>query len=217
MTARKDLSRRDLFGLFRRSVQAATPPAPSAGPAPAPSAEPAPAPTPQPTPAATPVLRPPLRPPGAPDEARLVESCLRCGACVQACPRQAIQPLPAAYGGMQGTPYIVPREAPCVMCHGLLCTTACPSGTLLPLSGPAAARMGLAVVDPGRCLPHLDAGACDLCQEKCPIPGAIMVDTGGRPHVTAQCVGCGLCEHYCPTEPAAIRVTPTAALDEDPR
>ena len=61
-----------------------------------------------------------------------------------------------------------------------------------------------------------DLDLCDLCVRQCPIPGAIslqaMADdaTGKRktPVVNQSCVGCGVCEMICPTEPAAIRIVP---------
>jgi NAD-dependent dihydropyrimidine dehydrogenase PreA subunit len=43
------------------------------------------------------------------------------------------------------------------------------------------------------------------------MPGAIVLDEKGRPQVTDTCTGCGLCEFYCPTEPASIRVRPQSA------
>jgi ferredoxin-type protein NapG len=49
---------------------------------------------------------------------------------------------------------------------------------------------------------------CDLCVRTCPIKGAISLEPlpGGfrTPVVHEACVGCGVCEMACPTEPAAI-------------
>jgi MauM/NapG family ferredoxin protein len=187
MTPRKGLSRRDLFGIFRRSLDKAR----------------------EPEPAAPARLPAPLRPPGAGLELLIADTCLRCGACEAACPRQAIHPLPDEYGAWAGTPHIVPRQAPCVLCNGLLCTSVCPSGTLRPLTAITEVQ-GTALVDAGRCLPYRGT-PCRECQARCPLPGAIVTDDAGRPRVTSACTGCGLCEHYCPTEPAAIRVRPREA------
>lgn len=178
------LSRRDLFSIFRRSVDTVVKP---------------------------PTLPIPLRPPSAVDEESIGNSCYRCGACVEICPRHAIKPLPLEYKQRAGTPYIVARDAPCVLCQSLLCTSVCPSGTLHPLQGPEQVKMGLAVVNPQRCLPHRGE-ACTRCFEHCPMPGAIVLDEKGRPQITAACTGCGLCEFYCPTETASIRVRPQSAL-----
>jgi MauM/NapG family ferredoxin protein len=178
------LSRRDLFSMFRRPVNQAPKPV---------------------------VLTVPLRPPGSVDEAKIGDSCYRCGACVNICPRQAIKPLDSEYNERAGTPHIVARDAPCVLCHGLLCTTVCPSGTLRPLQLPAEVQMGLAEVNPKRCLPHRGE-PCSQCHDHCPVAGAIVIDAQGRPQVTAACTGCGLCEYYCPTEPASIRVRPRSTL-----
>jgi ferredoxin-type protein NapG len=170
------LSRRDLFGMFRKSFDAGTEPRP-------------------------------LRPPGTVSEENLAQTCLTCGACVQVCPRHAIKPMPEGAGRLAGTPYIVPREAPCVLCTGLLCTTVCPSGTLLKVTEPQSVRMGHAAVDARRCLPHKGT-PCNTCVSCCPVPGALVADEQGRPKVTSACTGCGICEYYCPTAPAAIQVRP---------
>ena len=57
---------------------------------------------------------------------------------------------------------------------------------------------------------------CDLCEQACPIKGAITVEMGmgkdgkpkGIPVVHEACVGCGVCEMVCPTEPASIEIIP---------
>lgn len=59
-----------------------------------------------------------------------------------------------------------------------------------------------------------DLDLCDLCVRECPIEGAIKlvpmstdpIDKRRTPEVTQNCVGCGMCEMICPTEPAAIVV-----------
>ncbi|HTH17621.1 MAG TPA: 4Fe-4S dicluster domain-containing protein [Magnetospirillum sp.] len=59
-----------------------------------------------------------------------------------------------------------------------------------------------------------DLELCDLCVRECPIEGAIALapmsddpaDKRRTPKVADSCVGCGMCEMICPTEPAAIVV-----------
>lgn len=183
------LTRRDLFGLFRRPINTVRESA---------------------RPESRPPLPLPLRPPGALDEDGMAETCMRCGACINVCPRRAIKKLGPEYGVRAGTPFIVPREAPCVVCDGLQCTTVCPSGALRPVERPEDVRMGRAEIVASRCLPH-QGQPCRICVDRCPLPGALVLDDKGLPRVTDACTGCGLCEYYCPTEPAAILVRPTAS------
>ena len=121
--------------------------------------------------------------------------------------RRPIKPLSVEYGDAQGTPHIVAREAPCVLCEGLLCTTVCPSGALVPVRRATEVQMGGAVIDAARCLPHRGE-KCSVCLDRCPIQGALRLDDKGRPVVQDTCTGCGICEYYCPTEPTSIKVRP---------
>jgi ferredoxin len=182
------LSRRDLLLFWRRRSE------PPNEPAPAPAPEPMTFPTPPPA-----RTLPPLRPPGLHDLA----ACTHSGGCITACPAQAI------FAGEDGTPVIDARRSPCVVCDGLLCTHACPSGALSPIDDRLAIRMGTAVVDTAWCLAHRGV-ECRSCVDVCPIPGALVPERGPTvylPRVDPErCIGCGLCEHFCPTKPAAIFV-----------
>jgi MauM/NapG family ferredoxin protein len=181
----RDFSRRELFGLLRRSRPD------------------------RPNPEAPP-RRGFLRPPGALAEERFADACQRCRRCVEICPRQCIVSLPAASGRDAGTPAIFARQAPCVLCQGLECTTVCPSGALSPIALGEVA-MGLAVVEAARCLPFRGR-PCTACRDACPVPGALRLSDAGRPQVdAARCTGCGGCEYVCPEQPAAIRVVPAGA------
>lgn len=61
-----------------------------------------------------------------------------------------------------------------------------------------------------------DVELCDLCVTACPIKGAISLETvfapdGSQrkvPVVHEACVGCGVCEMICPTDPASIEIIP---------
>lgn len=165
-----------------------------------------------------------LRPPGALAEMEFTQTCSRCGDCVRACPAECIQLEPGVAGGL---PHIVARVSPCVVCDDLSCMKVCPTGAL-KLVEKIHIHMGLAKVDHDRCLrrPNVAAGTddpaggragedCRLCVADCPLgEGAIGIAGDGPVEVRAGCVGCGICERVCPTEPASIVVIPAFAADD---
>jgi ferredoxin-type protein NapG len=95
-----------------------------------------------------------LRPPGALGEDIFLASCIKCGQCLQVCPPQVIKLAGISQGFGIGTPSIIPREGGCILCSGLPCVLACPTGALAhELSLGKDAEMGLAVIShPDTCL-----------------------------------------------------------------
>ena len=95
-----------------------------------------------------------LRPPGALDEDIFLASCIKCGQGLQVCPPQVIRLAGISQGFGIGTPCIIPRQGACILCSGLPCVLACPTGALAhELSLGKDAQMGLAVIsNPGTCL-----------------------------------------------------------------
>ena len=145
-----------------------------------------------------------LRPPGAlsPDQ-RFVDRCTGCADCVEVCPVNAIVMVEE---GERSLPAIVPSLQACVLCDALPCITACPEDALADPGGPAKVRIGIARVDPRRCV-TFSGQACDRCFRACPYPHQAIMMIGGRPLVSpSSCTGCGLCEHACPEDPPAIVV-----------
>jgi polyferredoxin len=164
-----------------------------------------------------------IRPPGVTDENTFLSTCLRCSQCMKICPTTALQPA-LTEAGLAGiwTPLVVPRVGYCDYgCNA--CGQVCPSGAipLLPLEEKRLRVIGKASIDRNRCLPWASGVPCIVCEEMCPTPQksirleeAQVVDSAGqmstvqRPSVLRElCIGCGICEHYCPLEGnAAIQV-----------
>jgi ferredoxin len=128
-----------------------------------------------------------IRPPGALDEPRFLERCLKCGQCMRVCPTNVIQPAGLDMGlEALWTPSLNMRmgtsgcQLNCVACGQI-----CPTAAIRPITldekrglgahasaGPI--RLGTAFVDPGRCLPWAFDRPCIVCQENCPVsPKAI--------------------------------------------
>lgn len=146
-----------------------------------------------------------LRPPGAVVQSEMATLCSRCGKCVAACPAKCIK-LDAEVAG--GLPHIVARESPCVVCDDLSCMKACPTGALKLVESIASIRMGIAAVDHACCVRTLGEH-CTLCIDPCPMgEAAIGIDAHNQVQVRPGCIGCGICERACPTEPASIWVMP---------
>ncbi len=149
----------------------------------------------------SPAARPALRPPGAGAAAGFAERCDGCGACVEACPRAAIEIDPEG-----GLAHVRPAESPCVLCDALPCIAACPTGALQPVPREAVA-MGTARIVTGRC--HAWRGFdynCDYCHDRCPLKGRAITFLRGRgPEIDpTQCTGCGMCLYFCPAEGAIL-------------
>lgn len=145
-----------------------------------------------------------VRPPGALGESEFLATCLRCGKCAQVCPRNAIIIGRGDKGVSIGTPYIIPRRAACDMC--LECIPACSSGALRAVEKDQV-RMGLAEIDRTRCVAW-QGDECKVCYTSCPFYNkGIILEDHKRPVVDSTvCTGCGICEHVCIIEPAAISV-----------
>lgn len=166
------------------------------------------------TPPAQPAKTVPLdvwvRPPGALPESQYLSACSRCGKCVEVCPAECIKLDPTANLG-KGAPYIDPNVMACVVCDDLSCMKVCPTGALVFTDVPQI-KMGTAVWRDDPCVRTTRQEDCRQCVDICPV-GSTAIELAGeeiRVHPLG-CIGCGLCQQHCPTEPKSITVIPIAA------
>ncbi|MFB3924886.1 MAG: 4Fe-4S binding protein [Syntrophales bacterium] len=155
-----------------------------------------------------------IRPPGSLEEGKFLERCVKCGECMKVCVTNGLQPA-LTEAGLEGiwSPVLVPRMGYCE--YGCtLCGQVCPTGAIRKLTPDEKkkTRIGLAVIDRGRCLPHSYSTPCIVCEEVCPTPKkAIWLekvkvkDGNGKEVILRQprvdlerCIGCGICETKCP-------------------
>jgi ferredoxin-type protein NapG len=152
-----------------------------------------------------------LRPPGALAEKQFVQTCRRSGKCVEACPAKCIK-LDAGGEKGAGAPYIEIDAAACVVCDGLYCMRVCPSGALVPTSINDI-DMGTAVWNEESCT-RSSGSDCKICVDECPLGEmAIQLKDGEIAVQPMGCIGCGMCQHFCPTSPKSIVVIPKAAKE----
>jgi ferredoxin-type protein NapG len=173
-----------------------------------------------------------LRPPGALNETDFVKACIRCGTCVESCPYDTLKLATLEDHSPTGMPFFKPRSVPCYMCPDVPCVPVCPSGALdittiaketegLRGEEPdiTKARMGIAVIDQEACLAYWGI-QCDACYRACPLLDEAITLEYKRNERTGKhaflepvvhrnvCTGCGMCEHACVTEKAAIFILP---------
>jgi len=157
---------------------------------------------------------PPLRPPGALDEPRFTDVCVRCGDCSRACPSKIIQP-DLGQTGLLG--FLTPKLSfEKDYCHEGCnrCSEVCPSGAIVRYSllDKARQNIGKAVVNVDTCL-LANGHECSACIQHCPYDAILLKSFDGgfttQPSVILdKCTGCGACEADCPVRPQrAIYVT----------
>lgn len=167
-----------------------------------------------------------IRPPGALDEKEFIRRCIKCGECMKVCITNGLQPT-LLDAGLEGiwSPMLIPRIGYCEY-RCTLCGQVCPTGAIEKLTPEkkAKVRIGLATIDPGRCLPYAHATQCLVCEEVCPtarkairLNTVTVKDKNGKAVLLKQpkvdldlCIGCGICEARCPISGRpAIYVTST--------
>ncbi|MDI6801707.1 MAG: 4Fe-4S binding protein [Thermodesulfovibrionales bacterium] len=165
-----------------------------------------------------------IRPPGSLVEKEFLKRCVKCGECMKVCITNGLQPT-LLEAGLEGiwSPMLVPKLGYCEF-RCTLCGQVCPTGAIkrLPIEEKIKVKIGLAMIDNGRCLPYAHAKPCIVCEEVCPTPKkaiwfekAIVKGRNGKEFIVQQpkvdlelCIGCGICEAKCPViDKPAIYVT----------
>jgi MauM/NapG family ferredoxin protein len=161
-----------------------------------------------------------IRPPGALPEKDFLARCIRCGACMKACPTNTLQPMGLS-AGIEAffSPKVTPRRGPCEpLCT--VCGEVCPTGAVRALASEEKiwAKIGTAQILRHKCLAWEFDRRCLVCDEVCPYDAISLRSVPEAavpvPFVNeSRCSGCGFCEHHCPVQArAAIIVEPMEAL-----
>ncbi len=159
-----------------------------------------------------------VRPPGALQELKFLDKCVRCGECIRVCSTsgKGLQHtgLESGWEGL-GTPLLHTPEGYCEYnCN--LCGRVCPTGAIpsLSMDDKHRMKMGTAHFDKTRCIPWYYGDNCLVCEEHCPVPEKAIkfrkekvTTIDGRtaevllPYVDeSACIGCGICSKCCPLE-----------------
>lgn len=166
----------------------------------------------------------PILPPGVKDAEDFAGTCIRCYACVSACPTRIIRPAGVAnrtlgqwfQAEVVYSPSAKDDKGYCIeSCTA--CTNVCPTGAIqkLSLRQKRQQKIGTAEVIRSACLAWADNQYCMVCQEHCPYAA---IETAGdsqgqrvpRPIIRPEvCRGCGQCHQTCPAvrQGKAIRLT----------
>ncbi len=153
-----------------------------------------------------------LTPPGSLSADHFAQHCTACQLCVSVCPNGVLRPSTKLQTLMQPTMqyergYCRPE---CVKCGEV-----CPTAAIKPITAAqkTAIHVGHAVWVAENCVPMTDGVQCGNCARHCPV-GAIQmvpIDKTADPADPAvlrmpvvdeeKCIGCGACEHLCPSRP----------------
>ena len=138
-------------------------------------------------------------PPGAGDRRTFAWKCVGCQLCVANCPGKCL--VPSTKLKSFGQPVMDFRHGYCIE-NCVKCSEVCPERALLPLQREQRpnVHVGCAVWKKDLCVRTTNGDQCTACVRKCPVQAIHLVK--GFPVVDREkCIGCGACEHVCPSRP----------------
>lgn len=150
----------------------------------------------------------PVTPPGSLSAQHFAQHCTACQLCVSNCPNDVLRPSSDLSTFMQPT---MSYERGYCRPECARCGKVCPTGAIKPITtaGKSATQIGHAVWVRENCVPVTDGVECGNCARHCPTGAITMVPMNPAdehspkiPAVNeARCIGCGACEHLCPSRP----------------
>lgn len=155
-----------------------------------------------------PVRETPLVPAGARSLKHFSQHCVACQLCITACPNEVLRPSGRLENLMQ--PEMSYERGYCRP-ECTKCSDICPAGAIVKLAPgeKASTQIGHAVWVEKNCVSARNEAACNNCAVHCPAGAITMVHMNPndetspmRPAIdTERCIGCGACEHLCPSHP----------------
>lgn len=150
----------------------------------------------------------PLVPPGALSIGNLAQHCTGCQLCVSVCENHVLRPSTDLMKLMQ--PKMAFDRGYCRP-ECVKCSEVCPTGAIKPITkeDKSAIQIGHAVWVRDLCIVNTDGMSCGNCERHCPTKSIQMVakDPADPKSLkipvinTETCIGCGACEHLCPSRP----------------
>lgn len=138
------------------------------------------------------------------------DHCTACQLCVSVCPNQVLRPSTSLMSMMQ--PEMHYDKGYCRP-ECTKCSEVCPAGAILPVSieEKSSIRIGHAVVNLDLCVVNTDNIKCGNCARHCPAGAIKLVRKNPEDKkslriptvVEDRCIGCGACEHLCPSKPVS--------------
>lgn len=147
-------------------------------------------------------------PPGALSIRNMRQHCTACQLCISVCPNHVLRPSGDLMTLMQ--PEMSYERGYCRP-ECTKCSEVCPAGAIKPITkaDKSSVQIGHAVWVKANCIPLTDGVECGSCSRHCPTNAIEMVASDADnpkslkiPVInTERCIGCGACEHLCPSRP----------------
>lgn len=149
-----------------------------------------------------------ISPPGSKGHVNIASRCTGCQLCVTVCPNHVLRPS----GNLENFMHpVASYERGYCRPECTKCSEVCPTGAIqkIDVAAKSSIQIGRAQWVKENCIPLTDGVSCGNCERHCPVGAIQMIATipGDDESLkipgvdTEKCIGCGACEHLCPSRP----------------